>query len=320
MGLYDGNGDLLALPSGATYAGPIDLGGGFSNALGQLTLNGNANISGSNLDLTDGGYSEAGSAFTTNAIDTASFQTSFDFQVQSVTIPPADGFTFTIQGNNPQALGGSGGGLGYYGIGNSICIKFDYYNNAGEGTDSTGLFEDGAYPDVPAIDLSGTGVNISSGDLMNVAMSYNGSSLNVTITDLFTNASASQSYNVNIPAVVGSQNAFVGFTGGTGGLASIPAILNWTYTPGLDISTAASESINDFVAPTSGWYYAEIEWQPRDQLQLGRDPGCRLRPAWQYVRQSPATQRCERCSGCGPQAHQRPRSPRPASRQLLEHL
>ena len=74
LGLYDASGDLLALPSGATYAGPVDLSGGFSNALGQLTLNGNANISGSDLDLTDGGYGEAGSAFTTNAIDTASFR------------------------------------------------------------------------------------------------------------------------------------------------------------------------------------------------------------------------------------------------------
>ena len=270
LGLFDANGNLLALPSGATFAGPIDLSGGFSGATSQLVLNGNANFSGSDLDLTDGGFSEAGSAFTNKAFDTAAFKTSFDFQVKEAsTSPLADGFTFTIQGNSPQALGNGGGDLGYGGIGNSVAIKFDYYNNAGEGTDSTGLFEDGAYPDVPAIDLSGTGVNISSGDVMNVAMSYNGSTLNVTITDLFTNASASQSYSVNIPAVVGSQNAFVGFTGGTGGLASIPAILNWTYTPGQNvISTAGSESINDFVATTSGWYYGEIGGNPATNYSL----------------------------------------------------
>ena len=102
-------------------------------------------------------------------------------------------------------------------------------------------------------------MNLSSGDEMNVTMNYDGSTLNVTITDLYTSASASQSYSVNIPAVVGSPNAYVGFTGGDGGLTSIPAILNWTYTPAADaISTAKSESINDFVATTSGWYYAEI--------------------------------------------------------------
>ena len=166
-------------------------------------------------------------------------------------------------------MGGNGGGLGYYGIGNSIAIKFDYYNNAGEGDDSTGLYEDGAYPDIPAIDLSGTGVNISSGDPMDVTMNYDGSTLNVTISDVLTGASASQSYSVDIPSVVGSTQAYVGFTGGTGGLTSIPAILNWTYTPGQGaISTAASESINDFVAASSGWYYAAVGGEPATNYSL----------------------------------------------------
>ena len=77
-------------------------------------------------------------------------------------------------------------------------IKFDYFNNAGEGDDSTGLFIDGADPFLPAIDLTGTGVSISSGDVMNVAMTYDGTTLNVTITDTLTSASASQTYAVNI--------------------------------------------------------------------------------------------------------------------------
>ena len=106
--------------------------------------------------------------------------------LETFTFPLADGFTFTIQGNNPSALGVGGGDLGYGGIGNSVAIKFDYYDNAGEGDDSTGIFTDGQDPYVPAIDLTGTGVNISSGDVMNVTMNYNGSTLNVTITDTAT--------------------------------------------------------------------------------------------------------------------------------------
>ena len=258
VGLWDGSGDLLALPSGAAFAGAANIKFvNFSSSTG-ITLNGNASISGSNLDLTDGGFTEAGSAFTNIPISVSSFSTSFDFQVASATVPPADGFTFTIQGNSPNALGISGGDLGYAGIGNSVAIKFDYFDNAGEGTDSTGLFTDGQNPYVPAIDLTGTGVNIASGDVMNVTMNYNGSTLNVTITDLSTDASASQSYSVNIPSIVGGSAAFVGFTAGTGGLSSIPAILNWTYTSAQAIGASQSESINNFVAPTSGWYYAEV--------------------------------------------------------------
>jgi Legume lectin domain/SdrD B-like domain/Bacterial pre-peptidase C-terminal domain/Bacterial Ig-like domain len=259
LGLFDGSGNLLALPSGATLNSGLDLSGGFSGATSQLTLNGNANLSGSNLDLTDGGFSEAGSAFTKSAVNVTAFQTSFNFQVAaSLTFPLADGFTFTIQGNSPTALGFGGGDLGYGTIGKSVAIKFDYFDNAGEGTDSTGIFTDGQDPFVPAIDLTGTGVNISSGDVMNVTMTYDGSTLNVTITDTVTLASASQSYAVDIPGVVGSSQAYVGFTGGTGGLTSIPAILNWSYTTSPTISSAKFESINNFVASTAGWYYAGV--------------------------------------------------------------
>jgi hypothetical protein len=258
LGLYDSSGNLLAIPSQASLITLPNFSGGFSGALSQLVLNGFANINGSNLDLTNGNFSEAGSAFTKNAFNVGSFQTSFEFQVQpSLTSPLADGFTFTIQGNGPTALGNGGGDLGYGGIGNSVAIKFDYYNNAGEGTDSTGLYTDGQDPFVPATDLTGTGVNISSGDVMSVSMSYDGSTLDVTITDTQTGASASQSYSVDIPSIVGGSAAYVGFTGGTGGLTSIPAILNWTYsTQQSPISGAKFESINNFVATTSGWYYA----------------------------------------------------------------
>jgi hypothetical protein len=50
------------------------------------------------------------------------------------------------------------------------------------------------------------------------------------ITDTVTNASATQTYTINIPATVGGSTACVGFTGGSGGLTAIQQILNWTYT------------------------------------------------------------------------------------------
>jgi len=259
LGFFDSSGNLLALPAGATGQGSIDLGGGFAGAGSVLTVNGSAQISGSNLELTDGGYSEAGSAFNSNQVYIGNFSTSFNFQITPGTIPTADGFTFTIQGAGANALGGNGYDLGYGGITPSVAIKFDLYNNAGEGTDSTGLYIDGAPPTVPAIDLTGTGIDLHSGDVFNVAMNYDGSTLNVTITDTNTSASASQSYSVNIPSIIGGNGAYVGFTGGTGGLTSVQNIQNWTFTPAQTfISPHAFESINNFVAPASGWYYAGV--------------------------------------------------------------
>ena len=39
LGLFDASGNLLALPSGASLSGAVDLGGGFSGATSQVTLN-----------------------------------------------------------------------------------------------------------------------------------------------------------------------------------------------------------------------------------------------------------------------------------------
>jgi hypothetical protein len=137
--------------------------------------------------------------------------------------------TFTIQGDNVWALGYSGGGLGYQGISNSVAVKFDLYNNAGEGIDSTGLYSGGAAPTIPSTDLTSTGVNLHSADLMHAHLVYDGTNLTLTLTDTVTNAVATEVFPVNIPSVVGASTAYVGFTGGTGGSSATQNVLSWTY-------------------------------------------------------------------------------------------
>jgi hypothetical protein len=259
LGLFDSNGNLLAIPSQASLNQPLNFSSGFAGSASQLTFNGFTILNGSNLELTDGGFSEASSAFSTKQVDVSTFSTNFEFQITPGTNPTADGLTFTIQGVGANTLGAGGGGLGYYGMGSSVAIKFDLYNNQGEGTDSTGIYTDGAFPGVPAIDLTGTGIDLHSGDPFNVAMTYDGATLNVTITDTITSASASQSYSINIPGTIGGNQAYVGFTAGTGALTAVQQILNWTFTPPAGISAAKFESINNFVAPTAGTYYAQVD-------------------------------------------------------------
>ena len=63
-------------------------------------------------------------------------------------------------------------------------------------------------------------------------MSYSGTTLTETIKDLTTSATVNETYNnVNIPATVGGNTAWVGFTGGTGGLNMQQDVQSWTYTP-----------------------------------------------------------------------------------------
>jgi Bacterial lectin len=141
----------------------------------------------------------------------------------------ADGFTFCIQNSGSSALGAPGGGLAYTGIPKSVAVKFDLHNNAGEGLDSTGLYTGGAHPVTPSADLSSTGINLHSGDPINVAVSYDGTTLTMTETDLTNNATATQKYQVNIPQQVGGDTAFIGFTAGTGTLTATQEILNWSF-------------------------------------------------------------------------------------------
>jgi hypothetical protein len=52
----------------------------------------------------------------------------------------------------------------------------------------------------------------------------------MTLTDTVTNATVTEVFPVNIPAMVGGNSAWVGFTGGTGGLTAIQNVLSWSYT------------------------------------------------------------------------------------------
>ena len=115
-------------------------------------------------------------------------------------------------GYGPDTPGGTPG------IANSAAVKFDIYNNAGEGTDSTGLYTNGAPPTIPALDMTSSGVSLLSGDVFNVHATYDGTTLTMTITDA-TNSSQNftASWPINIPGTVGSNTAYLGFTGGTGG-------------------------------------------------------------------------------------------------------
>src|SRR6202035_820322 len=122
----------------------VGFGSGFT--AGSMVLNGNAAISGTALALTTTSPQfQVASAWFPTALNVQKFTTDFTFQL-SAGSPTADGFTFAIQGNSTAAIGSTGGNLGYGTIGKSVAVKFDLYNNAGEGTDSTGLYLNGPDP------------------------------------------------------------------------------------------------------------------------------------------------------------------------------
>src|SRR5690348_7920437 len=217
-----------------------------------LTLNGGASISGTRLRLTDGKSNEARSAFFTTKVAVQTFTNDFSFQLTSAS---ADGFTFTIQGNSPRALGAAGGALGYGpnskntipGIGNSVAVGFQLYSSAlgNKKVSLTGDWTEGASP-AATPGSNTTGINLHSGDVMNLHMTYDGATLTWTITDSVTKKSFSKSLSINIPALTGN-TAYVGFTAGSGGLTAIQDILTWTYTSNSTAPSITTQPANQMV-------------------------------------------------------------------------
>ena len=152
-------------------------------------------------------------------------------------------------------------------------MKFDLYSNNGEGTDSTGLYVNGAWPTTPAVDMTSSGVNLHTTDVFNVQIIYDGTNLTMTITDTVTNATFTHAWPINIPTTVGGNTALVGFTGGTGGLTAIQEIIGWTLsssTTGVAATPTFSPVAGTYTTRADGDHQRYNEWR-NDLLHDERD-------------------------------------------------
>lgn len=212
---------------------------------GSVQINGDAVLNGTRLQLTGLVPGQVSSFFFVPQLSVTSFTTDFTFQFSRAgTAQFADGITFTLQNAGPFALGSRGGGLGYgadplldgyiSSIHPSVAVKFDCYDDVGEGSDSTGVYTGGASPTLPADGLLASGIDLHSGDVFAVHLAYASGNLSVTITDesstTIPKPSFTKAYPIDIPAAVGGPTAYVGFTGSTGGGTAVQDVLTWTYS------------------------------------------------------------------------------------------
>jgi hypothetical protein len=176
------------------------------------------------LTLTDGNGGEARSCFFQNPQYIGAFETAFTYQAGGN--KGADGITFCLQ-NDPRgalAIGGSGGQLGVgtsASITPSVELELDIYSpHIGYGFNTNGIT--GVYSD-PG------NVNMASGDPINITMVYANGQLALTFTDAVANTSFSTNFAINLADIVGTNDAYVGFTGGDGAATSIQTISNFEF-------------------------------------------------------------------------------------------
>lgn len=214
------------------------------SSLAGLELNGIAAQSSDRLRLTYTGAGFAsGSAFRTDLQSVAAgFTTTFQYHIHFPGgVESADGFTFIVQNDNAgiDALGQTGGYLGYYGISNSLVVEFDNYDNGFNFGDPNG--------DHIAVHTNGTGVNepanltlkgsmdatafLEDGQIHTARLQYNPGRLTVFNDDMvhplfYVSINLANTLNLNNGA------AYVGFTSGTASGSADHDILSWSFTSG----------------------------------------------------------------------------------------
>lgn len=157
----------------------------------------------------------------------------------------ADGFVFVVQpiGSN---VGSSGAGTGYTGIGSSLGIEFDTYNNGSGYADPNGnhvaVDLNGVFTSSPAATFS---KRMNDGNDYYVWVDYDGAADHLEVRVSPQDARPSTpllSGTLDLPAVLGTSDAFFGFTAATGSGYSNHDIVSWEVRSGYAPIDAAGYS------------------------------------------------------------------------------
>jgi hypothetical protein len=193
------------------------------------SLNNGATLGNNALTLTDGAGSESRCGFFRYPLYIGAFEASFIYQ--DVGGGGANGMAFVVQNSSQgaAALGGPssyGGGLGYLGISPSVAIQLNIYSAApgglGYAYGQNGL-NAGPYSLTDP-------VNLASGNPINVYILYANGNLQLQLSDLVSNTTFSASVDVgSLPTLLGSDTAYIGLTGGDGGIPSTQVVSNFTF-------------------------------------------------------------------------------------------
>lgn len=211
------------------------------NSTAGLQLNGNAAAVGGVLRLTPADFWQAGSAFSTNTVSlssSASFSTYFQFQIHDdggisdEDGQGADGIVFTVE-TTSNSVGGSGVGIGYTGIPKSLGVEFDTYNNGGFDPNGNHVNFDynGNFSGADtAVEIPG---RMNDDGIWSAWIDYDGATndleLRLVENSTVRPAAPILQATVDLASILGSTDAYVGFTSATGAAYDDHDILNWQF-------------------------------------------------------------------------------------------
>jgi hypothetical protein len=202
-------------------------------------------------------YGQSGSAFLTSKFSlasNASFSSYFEFQYTNQKSGGADGIVFTVQ-TVANTAGGGGGGIGYDGLAPSLGVEFDNWNNGscdGNNDNHAGININGSVCSIVRNDATGAWPLVFDGEswrpaqldgqsIFHAWVDYNGVTdkleVRLALNDVRP-VDVLMSYNVDLVSLLGTTDAFIGFTSGTGAAAANHDIRRWVmdgqYNPIVD--------------------------------------------------------------------------------------
>ncbi len=234
----------LSSPAMAQFSYP-----NFSSSA-NLTFNGVALQTGNTLSVTPPVGASAGSVWRTgNQSVGLGFVTNFTFRISDILGVGSDGFAFVIQNEGTNALGGTGGAMGYatnlqfpsqIGIGNSVAIEFDTWNNGNNWPDfgnsnHVSIQTNGLSANLPgsanSLGAATPSFNFSDAGIHAARIVYTPGLMQVFLDDMV-NPLISAPVTLTNHMALSSGRAFVGFTAGTGGAANAERheILSWDFS------------------------------------------------------------------------------------------
>ena len=234
-----------------------------------INLNGDAAFGNGILQLTNAQANRVGSGFYGQPIEfdaNTSFQTNFAFRMfGGQGLGGADGLTFTVQ-NSPDeanALGGTGGGLGYGGMGpQSFAVEFDTFQNAFDVNDNSISILTAGDTQQPIVS-SVSPLDLNDGSTKFAWISYDGvtNELSVFVSDTNNRpATPVLTHTIDLGAILGDR-AYIGFTASTGGVSNRHEISQWSFESSSLLVPAPVDFSNvtiasGFTRPTA------IDWSP----------------------------------------------------------
>jgi hypothetical protein len=256
---------LLVAAAGVSPCGAYTFNYADFSDTSQLTINTVATVatdgSGAQVlrltESADPGIGRAGTAFITNPValgPLGSFSTAFSFRISDpaglddAEGPGADGIAFVLQTLSPTFRGATGGYLGYAGtdpvLSNSVAIEFDTFFNEYINSGQFVTYSDIRDPDGNhvGVDLNGSVWSVettpvadrmNSGSVFFAWIDYLGAEQLLQVRLSSSSARPTDAlleYAFDLPSVLGSSTALLGFTAAQAGGVETHDILTWSFT------------------------------------------------------------------------------------------